>query len=160
MTNRVLFMDVDGVLNSHERNAHNAFFGIRPDCMARLNRVIAETDPQIVVSSAWRYMVLHGAMQIHGLDYLFCTHGLRRGEGIRVMGCTPSDEEYPERGEQILRCWQAFQPRVEHWAVVDDDPMNMQLGEHQWRLVRTDGSVGMTDADADRLIRILKGHKP
>lgn len=161
---KVLFLDCDGVLNGHERNAHNAYSGVRPDCMERLNRVLAVTGCRLVISSAWRYLVLRGAMTLKGFDYLLCTHGIRRGGGRIVIGCTPSDEEIPDRGGQVLwwvrRSAGLIGVDLKSWAVVDDDPIGMSLGEHQHRLMKTDGTKGLTDEDADRLIEILGREAP
>ena len=54
---RVVFLDIDGVLNhSATRNvspsaAERLPIPIAPECMSRLNRLIAETAAKIVISS-------------------------------------------------------------------------------------------------------------
>lgn len=74
---RIVFLDIDGVLN------HSATRGamwsedeplpipIAPECMARLNRLIAETGAKIVISSSWRLFArwedLGPALMRHGL---------------------------------------------------------------------------------------------
>ena len=64
---KALFLDFDGVLNSHEflyvaaRNrdyeerAGNEHMELDPVAVARLNRVIAATGAKVVVSSSWRH---------------------------------------------------------------------------------------------------------
>lgn len=50
---RILFLDIDGVLNNSAQ-----FTGINnldDDNVAQLNRIIAATDCQIVISSDWRH---------------------------------------------------------------------------------------------------------
>lgn len=161
---KALFLDVDGVLNGHEKHPSSPYTIIRPDCVQRLNRVIEATHCQLVISSAWRYMLLRvkgrkPAMTPYGFQYMLHTHGLVFwAHGCKVVGFTCADEKIPERGKQIL-AWLAEHPEVERWAVVDDDPMAMELGKHRRRLVRTDGAKGLQDADVVKLIRLLGKEK-
>src|SRR5262245_22677615 len=56
MSERVLFLDVDGVLN-HEAAFTTMKLGpapIDPACVAQLDRVVEATGAKIVLSSAWR----------------------------------------------------------------------------------------------------------
>ena len=155
---KLLFLDIDGVLNGHEKLPGSVYCGIRPDQMAQLNRIIAETGCRLVISSAWRYMVLGGQMTEKGFQHLLQTHGLVCPEGEQVVvGTTVADEEIDDRGAQILSCVAGWPSRLMGWAVVDDDPMGMVLGHHEWRLVRTRGDVGLTAEGADRAIEILNG---
>jgi hypothetical protein len=155
---KILFLDCDGVLNGHEKLPGLEYCGIRPDCVARLNRVIAETDCQLVISSAWRYMIIGGMMTKKGFEYLLITHGVRAAG--RLHGRTVSDEIEKDRAQQILKYQRAalygygWQP-CQQWCVLDDDPMTMNLEADQWRLVKTDGSKGMTDEDAQQAIEVL-----
>lgn len=151
---RLLFLDIDGVLNGHQKVIPGSLYcGIRRDCVERLNRIIESTDCQLVISSAWRYMILGGAMTLKGFEYFLLTHGVDCHE--RVHGHTVSDELYDRREHQILHYLAQF-PERPAWCVLDDDPMGMSFGANQWRLVRTDGTKGLTTEDADRLIAILK----
>lgn len=52
----VLFLDIDGVLNGHEYDREAESSTLHPDCVARLNRVLADSECSVVLSSAWRYM--------------------------------------------------------------------------------------------------------
>jgi hypothetical protein len=150
----VLFLDVDGVLNRHgDHEAGHAL--IRPDCAARLQRVIDATNPAVVISSAWRYQVLMGALTVRGFEYLLVSHGIR----ARVVGVTgkEGDEQTEDgrtsgaqRARQILT-WVAANG-VKRWAAVDDTAV--EVGD---RLVRTDGDAGLTDSDVLALIALLRG---
>lgn len=147
----VLFLDVDGVLNGHDFDNSAQSNRVRPDCVERLNRVLDATDAQIVLSSAWRYMVLGGAMTLEGFGYMLRTHGVRAG---RLFGLTAKDENNgPDERGRLIRAWLAEHPHVTRYAVVDD----MQLGFEGMPVVRTDGARGLTDSDADRLIELLRG---
>jgi hypothetical protein len=75
---RIIFLDIDGVLNHCDtRSAALATaveplpLPIAPECMERLNRLVAETDAKIVISSSWRLFArwqdLGPALHRHGL---------------------------------------------------------------------------------------------
>jgi hypothetical protein len=66
----VVFLDIDGVLNSKQWYAHDAAthegisplsterklweHSIDPDCVQRLNRILQQTGAVVIVSSSWR----------------------------------------------------------------------------------------------------------
>lgn len=159
---KVLFLDIDGVLNGHEKHPDSPYTTIRPDCVQRLNRVLKETGCNLVISSAWRYMLLKTkihkkpAMTLLGFQYMLHTHGVVfNANGSAVIGFTCADEAIPDRGPQILDWLAAEGGKVESWAVVDDDPMEIELGEHAGRLVRTDGRYGLQKRDEKKLIQLL-----
>lgn len=146
-------MDFDGSgLNGHERHP-NGYCGSRPDVVARLNRVIAETDCVLVVASAWRYLVLNGCMTVVGLENMLLTHGLDCRN--RVAGVVRADAapDNCDRGRQISdwirRNGADFARR---YAVLDDMPFDIPDCGHP--LVLTEGA-GMEDIDADELIERL-----
>jgi hypothetical protein len=159
----VLFLDIDGVLNGHEKHPGSPYTTIRPDCVQRLNKVLAKTHCSIVISSAWRYMLLttkkkyRPPMTLTGFTYMLHTHGLVfSGNGSAIVGFTCADETIAERGGQIIH-YVNDNPEVERWAIVDDDPMEMELPHrHRHRLVRTDGRHGLQDRDVRKLVKLLK----
>lgn len=166
----IIFLDIDGVLNGHDRHA-NGYCGIHPDKVERLNRIVRETGAKIVISSAWRYMVRKGAMTLDGFRYLLLIHGL--DGSAELLPPTMLDEKVPGRGEQInhwLIQWARREPRV-NYVVIDDGSDERQFGgsqtlseslatHHLDRWVKTDSAVGLTDADVDRAIAILTAPPP
>lgn len=157
---KILFLDIDGVLNGHEWDDEAKSCSIRRECVKHLNRVLNEANCSLVLSSAWRYMIHCGAMTLDGFWYMLRTHGLtNRGRGNPFVGLTCKDEHVDPRGQQIHK-WIGDARKggkvIDSWAVVDDDPMQMELAvRERWRLVRTDCATGLIETDADRLIEIL-----
>ena len=145
----VLFLDIDGVLNGHVFHPQAQSNTIDPACVAHLNKVIADTDCALVISSAWRYMVLLGSMTLKGFEHLLRTHGVN-AKG-RVIGTTGRGEENGNHNDRVrlIRNWLKENP-TKQWAVVDDMNVGME------RLVQTSGSIGLTGADAERLISMLR----
>jgi hypothetical protein len=87
----VVFLDIDGVLNSKQWYAHDAAshegissterklweHSIDPDCVQRLNRILQQTGAVVIVSSSWR--------KKHALS-----------EIVSILGACPSNA--PRRG--------------------------------------------------------------
>lgn len=157
----LLFLDVDGVANGHERHT-NGYCGIRPDCAERLNRILnAVPEAQLVISSSWRYLVLNGSMTLQGFENLLLTHGL--SVHGRLHGVTVSDERVagPDaslegRAGLLVRSMQitgyAIEFRPERWCVLDD----LDLPHLHGRLVRTDGERGLEDHHVDAVVALLQ----
>jgi hypothetical protein len=84
---------------------------------------------------------------------MLATHGFQHGH--RVVGVTAAGP-LRRRGEQIREWWRA-NPQYDRVVAIDD----MELGHQQSGipLVQTDGRVGLTALDADRVISLLKGEQ-
>ncbi len=163
---KILFLDVDGVLNDHAFDIDAQSCTIDQSCVAALNRVLKVTSCDIVISSAWRYMILGGAMSAKGFEYLLRTHGVHCVD--KVVGYTRPDAkiykpgdviDQAERGKEILDWlnvfdWFNMRQVPGHpvaFVVVDDK----QLGFERMPFVQTDGLVGLTEADADKIIALF-----
>lgn len=154
---RVLFLDIDGVLNSsgwmaagHMRDDVLGHFA--PHLCARLERVLAATNAVIVVSSSWRIAHSDSAIQ-----HYLRTRGV---PSARVIGSTPTHVEqaghgirvgYESRGHEIV-AWLRAHPQVASFAIVDDSD---DMGPVKSRLVRTSWARGIEDVHVDRLIALL-----
>lgn len=157
----LLFLDIDGVLNTPESYAPGRAL-IEPACARQLQRVIDATGARLVLSSAWRYQILRGAVTLQGFQHLLRSHGIR----AHVLGTTGRDardtqQEYdgrtgPQERARQIRSWLADCPEapLPRWAVVDD--AKLSLADPELPIVETDGGVGLTPADADRLITLLR----
>jgi hypothetical protein len=160
---KILFLDIDGVLNAHDWNDEAQSSGIRRDCVAHLNHVIRETECKIVLSSAWRYVVLGGDMTLKGFDYMLRTHGLicPSDSASLIVGCTVPDELPPKAmgdGKRGRQCRDWLNSPENQWkvtwfaAVDDEDDGFAELGIPA---VITNGARGLTAEDADKLIGLL-----
>lgn len=86
---KLLFLDIDGVLNDHTRMA-SGYCTIHTDKGDLLNQILdAHPDVQIVISSAWRYLVTGGHMTVKGFENMLLTYGLKvfnRVHGVTRAG--------------------------------------------------------------------------
>lgn len=149
---RVVFLDIDGVLNVYTGDPSFPLAFSR-DAVKALRRILVEADARIVISSTWRIFDLSR----EGWAVLLKSHGL--GVALnRVVGKTRMDKRTldPERERDTrpmqVRDWlKAFEADVESAVVLDDDCED--YGPIPFICVNSD--VGLTDADATRAIEIL-----
>lgn len=159
---QLLYLDIDGVLNRHERHS-NGYSGMHPYPVGLLNQMLEDLpDVQLVISSAWRYQVISGHMTMKGFECMLLTHGLECFG--RIHSVTGSDEAHAIEGQytgkttgaefwewlKVHGCEVRAQQITKHlaevhanaivpvsFAVVDDLAVPVQ------RLVKTDPSVGL-----------------
>ena len=174
---KVLFLDIDGVLNSEN------WFGYRLYCIknnmfnevinfvntnderikyklsmiddraiANLNRIIEETGCKVVLSSSWRSCV---EAENTLTEYLLKLKGFK----YEFYDVTPrlwfSDFSI-RRGEEI-KLWmdkESENHEIESFVILDDDYSDI-LPEQMNNFIHVDGQVGLTDKDVFTAIEIL-----
>ena len=145
--NRIIFLDVDGVLNNGTWAIEMFDKGVRvyhddilyEPSLERLKGLVEATGAKIVVSSSWRqvpsaYANLTACLERFGLEIYDKTP--------YVGGC---------RGDDIT-AWFKRNPGEYSYAILDDDD---DMDGHMDHLVRTDFDVGLTDEDCERAKDIL-----
>lgn len=159
---RLLFLDIDGVLNDHTAYA-NGYCKIREDLVEHLNAILlACPDVQIVLSSAWRYTVntvsaIETLLAVHGCNCSRRIHGMTEPDEVTHCGPMPDfgDREAWTRIGLKLRATQiqryVFDHAPHRWVVIDDLPLKLDEC-----LVQTDPKVGLTRAQAMRAVEILE----
>jgi hypothetical protein len=122
---RVIFVDVDGVLNSNGERGHRAgTHGLDIACVERLKALAHRTDAQLVLSSSWR----------HHED----AKAQLKAVGLTFIGETPRFK-YAERPEEI-DAWLRLHPKVTQYVIIDDDHTFLPHQPH----FRTDWTKGLT----------------
>lgn len=169
---KIIFLDIDGVLNTerqHDRCVEaglayvdNFGYAFDPVSVANLKRIVDETGADIVISSSWKFWGLST------MQKLWTSRELP-GKIIDVTPNNVSDEmllsvdldlmDMPAgKGSEIKEWLSTNGSRVTDYAILDDLPD--MLPEQQSHFVQTDPRVGITKADADRVITILTGVAP
>lgn len=144
---RVIFLDVDGVLNRCGKSEVKS--GLEVHLAGRLERVIEATGAGIVVSSTWR-------KYDHLRDRLTAFLG---GMGAVLRGWTPVSDMKTEgciytaveRGVEIQQ-WLDANPGVTRFAIIDDDSDMAHLKDAHFK---TESFTGLTDPIADAVVRHL-----
>lgn len=147
MSNKIIFLDVDGVLNNGTWAMEMYEQGVRvyhddllyEPSLAQLKRIVDETGAFIVVSSSWRqvptaYVHLREWLEMYGLE---------------ITDKTPYVGGV--RGNDIT-AWFNRHPGNYRYVILDDED---DMDGHTEHLVKTDFYSGLTEERADECIRRL-----
>jgi hypothetical protein len=156
---KVLFLDIDGVLNSQEFLQNNKNEPIDRRNVSVLKNIIDKTGAVIVMSSAWRFWFDDNLAPEEGYSqYLY---DILSEFGIKIFSKTPdfSTKEIRDKktfshvkAKEIL-AWLNENTSFDKYVVIDDlDLLNEEVNAH---LVRTNGEVGITEEDAIRVIDMI-----
>lgn len=167
MKKKILFLDIDGVLNTKRHHEYCYENGIEnsdeygylfdPVAVQNLTKIVDESGACIVISSSWKYS---------GLSTLLDMWNDRSLPG-RVIDITPDTESdefllnadlenmelFSCRGYEIKEWLTAHGKGVESYAILDDE--QEMLPEQQSHFVQTNTAVGITEEDAEKVIGIL-----
>lgn len=140
---KVLFLDVDGVLNRRSLLTVEAdTFALCPKACARLKVLVAMTGARIVLSSSWRSSEQH-------ISYL------RKYNVLEQMHDDWQTKEIGNgktRGDEIDE-WLSRHPEVTQFAIVDD--VDDFLPKQRRYFVHTSYEQGLLDKHVKRLAAIL-----
>jgi hypothetical protein len=148
ITGPVLFLDIDGVMNTTNsilRHKSNRVFTDESICC--LQTIVAETGCSIVISSTWRedqqWKILPGVFSRNGLS----------GVLARIIDRTPilAPVDGPTREDEI-DCWLSTNSYVGPYAILDDIAFT---DEHVCRLVQTSTEKGLTKHECERVLAML-----
>lgn len=161
---KVIFNDVDGVLNNDVFKRNVGYGKMDPSNVANFNWLLQQApDAKIVVSSDWRYG--YGAQTLIKLKERWTLEGI---DGGRIIGFTPmvsqSSSPYasrssgdPIRGGEIAAWLRANQDNFDITSFViidDDDNAAWSLDERRW--VQTCSTFGLRHEDCVEALRILQ----
>ena len=156
---KIVFLDFDGVLNSSaflSTGAHQ-LGDLDPVAVVRLDRLVARSGSQVVVSSAWRLQCslpeLRARLAARGFtgEVLGTTPELPASAGVAGVWSLPRCAE--------IRAWIAAQDEPPTgFVILDDAELEPdELGELQACFVRVDAAIGLRDEDVEAALRILDG---
>ena len=115
---RIIFLDVDGVLNNiHSTERCRGFIGIEDSKVEILKEIVNKTGAKIVLSSTWRYgweknindCDGHGTYLNYKLSY----------SGLKILDKTKDFVDSEDRGGEILE-W-VKRNNITEYIVIDDE---------------------------------------
>lgn len=152
---KVLFLDVDGVLNEDTtptRTKSRVIF-IDEEKLMRLKRIVDATGAKIVLSSTWRYDRDDPRYNADFLELQEAFHNV----GLDFYDFTPIDAIGIRRGMEI-KAWLGLHPEVERYIILDDALFDYEARGLLPHLVKTefcDG--GLTEELTQEAIVLLLG---
>jgi hypothetical protein len=151
-----LFLDMDGVMLPGEWLAkRQAYHSLDPDCCMRLNDLLQEVKPELVISSTWRRFHTKPELEEHFRNYNI---------NYPISDYTPVlDRKDPdsgiwktvERGEEIAE-WLRLNFKDRIVAILDDDA---DMGLLMPYLVQTEFMTGLQDKHCQRVKELLIAKK-
>lgn len=132
---KVLFLDVDGVLNCRTTEERfMGFLGIDPELVKLVDKIVDKTGCKVVLSSSWRLWEPH---KQHVADH------------IEFIDVTLDNKGLTDRGCEIQK-WLEENP-VDNYAILDDNG-DFHKDQHLFRTVIL---TGLTGEVANRVIEHL-----
>lgn len=158
MCTKILFLDIDGVLNFYEATARcGIYIGIEDEKVALLKKIVDATEAKIVLSSTWRLGIDNKGHRLEKhVPYLKKKLGKY---GLEIYDKTPVCGKNSNHRGQEINSWLKSHPEIKEWVVLDDewfiDFNQYDIAPH---LVQTYfyGS-GLTEDDVEKAIKILNG---
>lgn len=135
---KVIFLDIDGVLNGKHNSGWMAIDGRN---VSWLNRLTEQSGADIVISSTWRYA---------SMEFL---RPLLKDCGVKgnIIDRTPIHLFDTTRGKEIAY-WLANH-NIDAFVILDNNDDMGKLADH---LVRVDDSIGLSRADVFKALVILQ----
>ena len=150
---KVIFLDIDGVLNCDRYIIESGCRGVGfdPRCMTLLADIVRASGAKIVLTTSWR---AHWSENEEECDVIGKEINSVFAEyGLSVYSKTP--RRAYNREEEIL-AWLDENPEVMHFVVIDD--MWLQHYALDAHIVRTSGfRGGLCEDEAMEAIEILRG---
>lgn len=149
MSEKIIFLDIDGVLNSaswgrHLSNNHEKKYYMYEllcqEMILHLQDIVFTTNAKIVLSSSWRLSKRCMTMLEEQL----------RPYNLEIFDKTISDPT-GERGDEIKE-WLSRHPEVTHFVILDDDSDMSDVKDH---LIKTTFQYGLQAEHAAKAIEML-----
>lgn len=149
---KVIFLDIDGVLNDHKPLRHSRSNTFDRDKVKRFDHLLRVTGSKIVLSSSWRYFIITGDMTFRGFEQLMRSHGIDAWG--RIVGILPPDEESPFGRDQQIVKYVREDKEISHFVILDDLE-DLDFGGWSPHFVMTKSKEGLTDEQVERAKKIL-----
>ncbi|WP_238885436.1 HAD domain-containing protein [Clostridium sp. YIM B02551] len=157
---KVIFLDIDGVLNSEEFFLNNKNQVIDKNCVSILKNIVDTTGAVIVMSSGWKLWFDDDMMPQD--DYSKSLYEILCEFDIKLFGKTPdfSNEEIITRKTfshvkaKEIKVWLNEHEDIDKYVVIDD--LDMKDEEINTHLVRINGKTGITEEYAKAVIDMIK----
>ena len=153
MIMKVVFLDIDGVLNSYQYLSRTSmedagiYDELDPQKVDLLQKLVVQTGASIVLSSSWR----ESFENMMPLDYVARSLlAVLKEHSLSIYGMTPLLKGQRD-GE--IRQWLACHSEVDSFVVLDDEHYNWKELEAHW--VKTSYYVGLTEQNLQQAVDIL-----
>ena len=138
MKMKVIFLDIDGVLNT------NSDREISSDKLKLLSELVSKTGADVVLSSSWRYGWNQLKLNQPGTR-IYRLKQLLKDNDIVIKDIIGLDLTKSIQIKNYLNT-----NMISNYIVLDDEPIDTA------NLVKTNGDVGLTQSDCQKAYQLLK----
>lgn len=155
MQDKLLMLDIDGVLNDH--NAFpNKYCGIQFEQAVLLDFIVRTTGCKIIIISAWRYNMIMGGMSLVGFRNMLLSHGVSKEVTDSIIDYTGRDVDIHDphdRGKLVA----TYLKKRQHSVAVVLDDLALGYVENGLNFVQTKSNVGLTLTEATEVVALFNG---
>lgn len=152
--NKILFLDIDGVLISQEYSKlmynkygpSQSWKRFDPKAITILSDIVSSTNCKIVISSAWRI-----GRSVEELQNIFRKQNFKFYDNI--ISKTTSISMPVSRGKEITTWIENNINDIYSYAILDDE--DYDLKNHVSRLIQTNFTYGLLDCHKQKVINLL-----
>jgi len=146
---KIIFLDIDGVLNGHEWCHTGEGPRIDSQCARYLEIIVERTGAKIVLISSWRSWINNGLMTPKGFSKVLLSHGCKADVIDALPAKDPDLDHAEDRMIKILDWVQENKPKA--YVVLDNLPLRVP------NLVRTNPGRGLIPVDITNAVKLLGG---
>ncbi len=137
---KIVFVDIDGVLNSHIYYMHKSEQegNIDKTRLILLKELVDKTGAEIVLSSSWRTNWEKDPERCNPAGKEI--NDAFNGAGLFIYDKTPEFDGYTERANEV-KAWLSEHPDVESFVILDDDGFGW--GDLSDNFIKTSAFMGL-----------------
>lgn len=149
-TTKILFLDIDGVLNKHDASGIYDPKSTLPECLGLINQIIITTNCSIVIISNWAQ-----TLGLERLQTLFTERGLMSNSIIAAIEPVPLDDSGMVMGIEKDRYIKEYitKNNITCYAIADDN-LNSDILDLN-KMVKPNTFTGITEKEKNIIIEIL-----
>ncbi|MGN0394383.1 MAG: HAD domain-containing protein [Coprococcus sp.] len=154
---KVIFFDVEGVLNSNKFVCNGTGEHIDRKNVANLKAIVKATDAKLVLTSDWRAAIYKDADTKPQIKELL---DKLNEAGLEIYGITPGASEIKEKYDDYGRVFEVKSyiknNNVENFVIIDDMDMDWERENLEEYWINTENVThGLTEEDARKAIELL-----
>ena len=145
----LIFLDIDGVLNSVE-GSDEILFDMEVTKLKLLKQLTIDTNSQIVVISDWRYSSRQRKQLLEAFNkYQIPIHGMLRDPSV--------DDEEDNRGKQIQDYLESHRDIIDKIVILDDNDDGILELFHE-DFIKTNKFYGLDESIVNKVKEVFKNN--
>jgi hypothetical protein len=145
---KIIFLDIDGVLNGHEWCHTKEGPRIFPEPARYLHILLQRSGAKVVLISSWRSWIVRGFMTPKGFSRVLLSHGCEANVIDALGAKDPNKNHRDDRREKILQWIEENKP--DRYVILDDLPLDLP------NLIRPNPAIGLQPVHISNAMEMLE----